>query len=108
MLSRWVLRSGWRDEVWQALGEYPARAGRHSGTTNLPDGELDENQAHAPGEVWPGSAGSDYEPRMMDSTTGAAGMRRRQLELHGILFHGDLVQVHVGSGCERVVTNRAV
>jgi hypothetical protein len=54
--------SGWRNEVWKALREDPARAGRIP-AHELPHGELDADRAHAPRGGQRGGAGNGCAPR---------------------------------------------
>jgi hypothetical protein len=44
------LAGGWRDDVWQAFREDPTPTGSIA-AHEFPHGQLDADQAHAPGEV---------------------------------------------------------
>ena len=81
-----------------ALREDAARAGRIP-ARELPHDEVDAHPAYSPGKVGQVARVTAMHRGRWYGTTWAACMRRRrrQLESHGVLFHGDLVQVHVGS-----------
>ena len=86
---------GWCDEVWKALREDTTHAARIA-AHELPYDEVDVHHACPSGKVGQVTLVTAMHRGRWYGTTWAACLRRRrrQLKPHGVLFHGDLVQVH--------------